>query len=153
MRSSPIATSLAVGSLLRHYRNWDGYSRDALAERVGIPVDRLERWEILGVPIPPPKTFLAAAEVVGIPSSAVDAVLSGQARRLPRDPLEVYEAEPVIEDAIGHGWTPEAVAEALATSPTKVQAWRLGVVEMTAAERLMLADAVRLRSELTAKEK
>jgi transcriptional regulator with XRE-family HTH domain len=147
MSSSNGLSSLALGSLLREYRKWDGYSRVALAERVAISVDQLERWEILGVPVPPPKSFLAVAEVVGIPGSAVDAALSGQARSLPRDPIEVYETECVIEDAITvYGWSPEDVAEALQTSPTQVQAWRLGVVEMTALERLMLSDLVRLRN-------
>jgi hypothetical protein len=147
MASSHSLTSRALGSLLRDYRNWDGYSRGALAERVGMPVDQLERWEVLGVPIPPPKSFAAVAEVVGIPGSAVDAALSGEARSLPRDPIEVCEAEPVIEDAIAvHGWSPEDVAEALATSPTKVQAWRLGVIGMTQAERLALCGLIRLRS-------
>jgi ribosome-binding protein aMBF1 (putative translation factor) len=141
-------TSRALGSLLRDYRKWDGWSRTALAERVGIAVDLLERWEVLGVPTPPPKEFFVTAEAVGMPRYAVDAVLSGEERRLPRDPIEVYEAAPVIEDAIAdHGWTPEAIAEALATSPTKVQAWRLGVLEMTAAERLMLSAAVQLGNE------
>ena len=151
--SSHSLTSCALGSLLRDYRKWDGYSRAALAEGIGIPVDLLERWEILGVPIPPPKSFVALAELVGIPGSAVAAALSGQAQRLPRDPIEVYDAEPVIEDAIAvHGWSPEEVAEALATSPTKVQAWRLGVIEMTAAQRLMLSGLVQLRNEPTAEE-
>ena len=77
----------------------------------------------------------------------MDAALSGgrrqSARYLPHDPIEVYEAAPVIEDAIAvHGWTPEEIAEALATSPTKVQAWRLGVIEMTEAERLTLSGLV-----------
>ncbi|HZT94766.1 MAG TPA: helix-turn-helix domain-containing protein [Gaiellaceae bacterium] len=153
MRSAREPRSLAVGSLLRESRKWHGYSRCALAERGGLSVDQLERWEILGVPIPPPKSFVAVAEVLGIPGSALDAALSGQARCLPRDPIEVYEAAPVIEDAIAdQGWTPEAIAEALATSPTKVQAWRLGVVEMTAAERLMLSDLVGLASEANAEE-
>jgi hypothetical protein len=147
MSSSHSLTSCALGSLLRDYRKWDGYSRGALAKRVGIPVDQLELWEVLGVPIPPPKSFATVAEVVGIPGLAVDAALSGEARFLPRDPIEVYEAEPVIEDAIAvHGWSPEDVAEALATSPTKVQAWRLGVIGMTEAERLGLCGLVRLRN-------
>lgn len=150
MSSSRAPTSLAVGSLLREYRKWAGYSRRGLAERVGLSADELERWEILGVPIPPPKSLAAVAEIVGIPKSAIEAALSGRPRCLPREPIEVYEAAPVIEDAIAeHGWTPEAIAEVLATSPTKVQAWRLGVVEMAEAERLMLAGLVRLREEPT----
>ena len=148
MSKSGSRTSRETGSLLREYRNWDGYSRGDLAERVGISADELERWEILGVPIPPPKSFVTAAELVGIPASAVSEALSGQARHLPRDPIELYEAEPVIEDAIdAHGWSPEDVAEALATSPTKVQAWRLGVIEMTKAERLTLSSVLHLRGE------
>jgi hypothetical protein len=140
--------------LLRDYRRWDGYSRAALAEQVGMAVDELERWEILGVPIPPPTEFVVVAEAVGMPGYAVDAVLSDEERRLSRDPIEVYVAEPVIEDAIAdHGWTPEEIADALATSPTKVQAWRLGVVEMTAGERLMLSGLVRLRNEPAAEER
>jgi len=151
--SSP-QKSTALGLLLSDYRRWDGYSRGALAERVGIPVDELERWEILGVPIPPPKEFLVMADAVRLPAYAVDAILSGEALRLPRDPIEVYETEPAIEDAIDeHGWSPEEIAEALATSPTKVQAWRLGVVEMTPAERSMLSGLVRLRSEPAAEER
>jgi transcriptional regulator with XRE-family HTH domain len=154
MSSSRTPTSLAVGSLLREYRKWDGYSRLALAERVGLSADELERWEILGVPIPPPKSFVAVAEVVGNPAPALDAAISAQARRLPRDPIEVYEAAPVIEDAIAeYGWTPEAIAEALATSPTMVQAWRLGIIEMTATERLMLSGVVRLRNEPAGEER
>ena len=146
-------TSCALGSLLRDYRKWDGWSRAALAERVGIAVDQLERWEVLGVPLPPPKDFAALAEAVGMPGYAVDAVLSGEERRLARDPIEVYETEPLIEDAIDeHGWTPERIAEALATSPTKVQAWRLGVIEMTATERLMLRGLIRLTNEPAAEE-
>jgi hypothetical protein len=47
------------------------------------------------------------------------------------------------------GWTPEEVAEALDTSPTKVQAWRLGAVEMTTAERLALTELVRLKGKRT----
>jgi transcriptional regulator with XRE-family HTH domain len=147
-------TSCALGLLLRDYRKWDGYSRAALAEQVGVAVDELERWEILGVPIPPPEKFALVAEAVGMPGYAVDAVLSGEERRLPRDPIEVYGAEAVIEDAIAdHAWTPEEIAVALATSPTKVQAWRLGVVEMTSAERLMLSGLVRLSNEPAAEER
>lgn len=154
MSGSHSLTSCALGSLLRDYRRWDGWSRAALAECVGIAVDQLERWEILGVPIPPPKEFFLVAEAVGMPGYAVDAGLSGEGRRLPRDPIEVYEAAPVIEDAIAdHGWTPEEIAEALATSPTRVQAWRLGVVEMTAAERVMLSDVVQLGNEPSAEER
>lgn len=150
MSSSRTPTSLALGSLLREYRKWDGYSRRTLVERVALSADQLERWEILGVPVPPPTSFFVVAEVVGIPRCAVDEVLSGQPRCLPRDPIEVYEAAPEIEDAIAdHGWTPEAIAEALATSPTKVQRWRLGVIEMTEAERRMLGGLVRLRNEPT----
>ena len=67
MSSSHGQTSLAVGSLLREYREWAGYSRRALAERVGISADQLERWEILGVPVPPSKRFLAAGGIPGHP--------------------------------------------------------------------------------------
>jgi transcriptional regulator with XRE-family HTH domain len=150
MSSSCTPPSRALGSLLREYRKWDGYSRGALAERVGISADQLKGWEILGVPLPPPKPFLAAAELVGIPASAVSDALSGRARYLPRDPIEVYEAAPAIEDAIAdHGWTPEEIAGALATSPTKVQAWRLGIIKMTETERLTLAGLIRFREEPT----
>lgn len=153
MSSSRAPTSLEVGSLLREYRRWDGYSRRVLAERAGLSAEELERWEVAGVPIPLPKSFVEVAEFVGIPRSAVEAALAGRADCLPRDPIEVYEAVPVIEDAIAdHGWTPEAIAEALATSPTKVQAWRLGVVEMTAAERQVLSDVVQLKKEPAAEE-
>lgn len=153
MSSSRAPTSLAVGSLLREYRRWDGYSRRALAERAGLSAEELERWEIVGVPIPLPKSFVEVAEFVGIPHSAVEAALSGRADYLLRDPIEVYQAAPVIEDAIAdHGWTPEAIAETLATSPTKVQAWRLGVVEMSTAERQMLSHAVQLRKASAAEE-
>jgi transcriptional regulator with XRE-family HTH domain len=146
-------TSCALGSLLRDYRRWDGWSRADLAEHVGIAVEQLERWEILGVPVPPPREFFLLTEAVGMPNYAVDAALSGQERGLARDPIEVYEAEPVIEDAVDvHGWTPERIAEALATSPTKVQAWRLGMIEMTAAERLMLRGLIQLRNEPAAGE-
>jgi DNA-binding transcriptional regulator YiaG len=147
-------TSCALGLLLRDYRRWDGYSRTALAEQLGVALDELERWEILGVPIPLPNEFVLVAEAVGMSGYAFDAVLSGEERRLPRDPIEVYEAEPVIENAIAdHGWTPEEIADALATSPTKVQAWRLGVVEMTSAERRMLSGLIRLRNEPAAEER
>jgi transcriptional regulator with XRE-family HTH domain len=157
MSSSHGQTSLALGSLLREYREWAGYSRGALFKRVGISADQLERWEIVGVPVPPSERFLALANFLDVPDSAVDVALSekpgrdgtaGLARYLPRDPIEVYEAEPVLEDAIAFdGWTPEEVAEALATSPTKVQAWRLGAIEMTKAERLTLCNLLHLRNE------
>jgi transcriptional regulator with XRE-family HTH domain len=150
--------SRAAGLLLREYREFAGYSRFALGERVGISADQLERWEIVGVPVPPPERALALAGLLDIPQSAIDAAFAGDAarggaviaflRRLPRDPVEKYEAVPELEDAIvSHGWTAEEVAEALGTSPTKIQAWRLGVIEMTHVERLALSDLVRLKRE------
>jgi transcriptional regulator with XRE-family HTH domain len=147
--------------LLREYREFAGYSRSALGERVGISADQLERWETVGVPVPPPGHALALAGFLDVPQPAIDAAFAGEAvhgggvesfvRRLPRDPVEEYEAVPALEDAIvSHGWTPEEVAKALGTSPTKVQAWRLGVIEMTHAERLALSDLVRLKRERAA---
>jgi transcriptional regulator with XRE-family HTH domain len=157
MSSSNGLTSLALGSLLREYREWAGYSRQVLAERFGISTDQLGCWEILGVPVPFSDRFIALAEFLDIAESAVAEALverpkgdgaAGPARYLPRDPMEVYKAAPVLEDAIAvHGLTPEEIAEALATSPTKVQSWRLGVIEMTDAEGLMLSGLVRLRNE------
>jgi len=153
MSSSNGLTSLAVGSLVREYREWAGYSRRALAERVGISPDELERWEIVGVPVPPSARFVALIDFLDIPESTVEAALAeasdrGPKRYLPRDPIEVYTAAPFLEDAIAvQGWTPEGIAEALATTPTKVQAWRLGVIEMTQAERLMLSSLLDLRNE------
>jgi transcriptional regulator with XRE-family HTH domain len=159
MSNSHSPTSLAVGSLLRDYREWAGYSRDALAERVGISVDELERWEIEGVPVPPPERFLALADFLDAPAWAVGAALSeepgrdsaaGPLRYLPRDPVALYEAAPALEDAIAvDGWTPEAIAQALATSPTKVQAWRLGMIEMTRAEQSALSGLLQLSNEQT----
>jgi hypothetical protein len=50
---------------------------------------------------------------------------------------------PVLEYAIDvRGWTPEEIAEALETTPTKVQAWRLGAIEMAPAERSALTALV-----------
>ena len=162
MSSSDGSTSLALGSLLREYREWAGYSRVALAESVGISVDQLERWEIVGVPVPPSESFLALAAFLDVPESAVHATVSEEpgrsraaspARYLPRDAVAAYEAAPALEDAIvAHGWTPEEVAEALATSPAKIQAWRLGVIEMTQAEHLALAGLLHLSNEPTAEE-
>ena len=57
------------------------------------------------------------------------------------------EADPARVSKLFPGWTPEEVAEALATSPTKVQAWRTGVIEMTQAERLTLSGLFRVRNE------
>jgi transcriptional regulator with XRE-family HTH domain len=117
MTSSKDPTSLALGSLLREYREWAGYSRDAVAERVGISADQFERWEIVSVPLPLSKRFLAVAEFLDIDESTVEAALAGAAtcdriagppRYLPHDPIEVYEAAPELEEAIAvHGWTAE----------------------------------------------
>lgn len=148
-------TSLAAGSLLREYREWAGYSRDALAKRVRISVDQLERWEIIGVRLPPSARFLALAGFLDIPASTIETALEGPegvpTRYMPRDPIEVYEAAHILEEAIGvHGWTAEKVAKELSTSPTKVQAWRLGLLEMSPAERQTLSSLIQLRNEPTA---
>jgi hypothetical protein len=132
--------SRLLGSLIREYREFAGYSRWALGEQVGIAPLELERWEIAGVPLPPSAAFLGLADFLDVSSSAVEAALAERAEaqlpRLPRDQPEAYGAVPVLEYAIdSRGWTPEGIAEALETTPTKVQAWRLGAIEMAPAER------------------
>jgi transcriptional regulator with XRE-family HTH domain len=135
-----------VGALLREYRELAGYSLTALSERVCISPEQLERWEI-GVPVPPSDRVLALTDFLEIPERAVEeAAVCESAVEAPT--VDEYGAAPVLENAIVfHGWTPDEVAEALATSPTKVQTWRLGAIEMTMAERLALSGLVRLRSE------
>jgi transcriptional regulator with XRE-family HTH domain len=135
--------SRALGSLIREYREFAGYSRSALGEQVGIAPLELERWEIAGVPLPPSAAFLGLADFLDVPSSAVEAARAerdeAQLPRPPRDQPEAYGAVPVLEYAIDvRGWTPEEIAEALETTPTKVQAWRLGAIEMAPAERSAL---------------
>ena len=91
-----------------------------------------------------------------MPSVAIEAAVTqddeAAARHLlPNDLDEGYGAEPALESAIEfHGWTADEIAEALHTSPTRVQAWRLGAIGMTSAERVALASLVRSRSERAA---
>jgi transcriptional regulator with XRE-family HTH domain len=149
--------SHAVGVLLREHREFAGYSRVVLGDRLGISPEQLERWELVGVPIPPSDRVLALTDFLDIPESAVHAATSDvDAQAIPgarnghrsRTSTDGYGAAPVLENAIVfHGWTPEEVAQALATSPTKVQAWRQGAIEMTTAERLALTGLVRIRTE------
>jgi hypothetical protein len=136
-----------LGSLIREYREFAGYSRWALGEQVRISPLELERWEIVGVPLPPTAAFLGLVDLLDVPSSAVKTALAERAEaqlpRLPRDQPEAYGAVPVLDYAIDvRRWTPEEIAEALATTPTKVQAWRLGAIEMAPAERSALTALV-----------
>jgi transcriptional regulator with XRE-family HTH domain len=136
-----------LGSLIREYREFAGYSRWALGEQAGISQLELERWEIAGVPLPPTSAFLGLADFLDVPSSAVETALAeraeGQLPRLPRDQPDAYGAVPVLEYALDvSGWTPEEIAEVLETTPTKVQAWRLGAIEMAPAERSALTALV-----------
>ena len=56
---------------------------------------------------------------------------------------EEYGVAPELDYALDVcGFTPEELAQALDTSPTKVQAWRLGAMEMTIAERLGLTGLI-----------
>jgi hypothetical protein len=139
--------SRVLGSLIREYREFAGYSRWALGKQVGIAPLELEGWEIAGVPLPPSAAFRGLADFLDVPSSAVEAALAERAEarlpRLPRDQPEAYGAVPALEYAIDfRGWTPEEIAEALETTPTKVQAWRLGAIEMALAERSALTALV-----------
>jgi transcriptional regulator with XRE-family HTH domain len=136
-----------LGSLIRDYREFAGYPRWQLGEQAGISPLELERWEIAGVPLPPSAAFLGLADFLDVPSSAVEAGLAEGAEaelpRLPRDRPEAYGAASVLEYAIDvRGWTPEQIAKALKTTPTKVQAWRLGAIEMAPAERSALTALV-----------
>ncbi|MGH3041152.1 MAG: helix-turn-helix domain-containing protein [Gaiellaceae bacterium] len=151
-----VPRSRALGTLIREYREFAGYSRSGLGELLGISLLQIERWEITGVRLPPSGRFLNLADFLDVPPYAIDAALAqgdeAAVRRLPRDrPEEEYGAVPALEYAIEfHGWTPEEIAEALDKTPTSVQAWRLGSIEMAPAERLALMALVRLRSERAA---
>lgn len=100
MSVSRALVSPGLGSVLKEYREWAGYSRGALGGRVGILAEQLERWEVVGIPVPPSPRFLALADFLDIPESALDAALpeeagrdcaTGPARYQPRDPMEVHE--------------------------------------------------------------
>jgi transcriptional regulator with XRE-family HTH domain len=147
--------SRALGRLIQEYREFAGYSRVRLGDLVGIPPGELERWEVDGVSLPAPERVLSIAEFLDVPTAAVEAAIAeddeAAAQHLPPHDFEDYGAVPALESAVKfHGWTADEVAEALHTSPTRVQAWRLGAIEMTAAERTALLALVRLKSERAA---
>lgn len=147
--------SRALGRLIQEYREFAGYSRTRLGEMLGILSRQLEEWEVDGVPLPASERVLGIADFLDVPAAAVEAATADDdeaaAQHLPPHDSEDYGAVPVLESAVKfHGWTADAVAEALHTSPTRVQAWRLGAIEMTAAERTALLALVRLRSERAA---
>ncbi len=118
--------------------------------------DELERWELTGVPLPPSEHALAVAAFLDIEPERIDAAISGEeggGRRrgmTSRNLDEEYGAVPELDYALDtRGFTPEELAQALDTSPTKIQAWRLGSMEMTIAERLALTGLIARKDEST----
>jgi hypothetical protein len=141
--------SRAVGTLIREHREWAGYSRVRLGDLVGVPAEELERWELTGVPLPPSEQVRSVAEFLDIEPERLDAAVSGEKGVVPDRDMsfrhfdQEYGAVPQLDYALDvRGFTPEALAEALDTTPTMVQAWRLGAIEMTVAERLALTGLI-----------
>ena len=158
----------ALARLLQERREAAGYSRARLGKAVGISAGTIEGWELGRVGKPPFHEVMRIAAFLRIPLEDLQRAVFADAGTVP-DPDEQPRlperkkagrkrgpgAVPLLEAAFRlYGWSDEAqAAEALATTPEQVRAWRRGSRRMgiadymglTATVNVALADALRSR--------
>ena len=147
----------ALGRLLQERRESAGYSRARVGELVGIKPGTIEGWELGRVARPPLHDVLRIAHFLRIPTDEIQmAVFADVGEVSPADDMPSEqerkkvgrrrrgEAVPLLEAAFRLlGWKDEAAAaDALATSPEQVRAWRSGSEQMAFADYMTLTSII-----------
>jgi transcriptional regulator with XRE-family HTH domain len=147
----------ALGRLLQDRRESAGFSRTRIGELVDIKAGTIEGWELGRVARPPIHDVLRLAHFLGISAdeiqravfedageapSAAEAADEEERKRAPR--RRSPGAVPLLEAAFRLlGWQNETVAaEALATSPEQLRAWRSGAEQMAFADYMTLTSMI-----------
>ncbi len=147
----------ALARLLQERREAAGYSRARLGKLVGISAGTIEGWELGRVGKPPFHEVMRIAAFLRIPLEDLQRAVFADAGTVP-DPDEhpgmperknagrkrAPGAVPLLEAAFRlYGWSDETqAAEALATTPEQVRAWRRGSRRMSIADYMALAATV-----------
>ena len=147
----------ALGRLLQERREWAGYSRTRIGELVGIKPGTIEGWELGRVARPPLHDVLRLAHSLGIPANEIQEAVFEDAGTAPAPSAVPAEQErkkgrrrgtdgavPLLEAAFRLlGWaSDEDAAEALDTSPERVQRWRSGADRMEFADYMTLSSMI-----------
>jgi transcriptional regulator with XRE-family HTH domain len=149
----------ALARLLQERRERAGYSRARLGALVGVSAGTIEGWELGRVGRPPFHDVMRIVAFLRIPLDDVQRAVFADAGGVP-DPDEHPgqperkapgrkkrpAAVPLLEAAFRvFGWRDETdAAEALATTPEQVRAWRSGRDRMDVADYIALTAAVNL---------
>jgi transcriptional regulator with XRE-family HTH domain len=152
------ADQTAVARLLQERREQAGYSRARLGKLLRISAGSIEGWE-LRVGKPPFHEVIRIASFLRIPLEDLQRAAFADAGTVP-DPDEHpgepdrknagrkkrASAIPLLEAAFRlYGWHDEdEAAEALATTPEQVRAWRRGSRRMSIAQYMALTAAVNI---------
>jgi transcriptional regulator with XRE-family HTH domain len=147
----------AVARLLQERRERAGYSRARLGALVGVIPGTIEGWELGRVGRPPFHDVMRIVTFLRIPLEDVQRAVVADAGDVP-DPDEHPGrperktpgrkkrpgAVPLLEAAFRvYGWEDDGeAAEALATTPERVRAWRSGRERMDVADYMALTAAV-----------
>jgi len=148
----------ALGRLLQERREAAGYSRTRVADLVGIKPGTIEGWELGRVTKPPIHDVLRLAHFLRISSDEIQNAVFADTEVTPppvetparkeRKKAEGQHAQgavPLLEAAYRLlGWTDEAAAEALTTSPTRVRQWRTGAEPMEFSDYVTLTSMIGL---------
>ena len=148
----------ALAQLLQDRREAAGYSRARLGKLIGISAGTIEGWELGRVGRPPFHEVMRIVSFLRIPLEDIQRAVYADAGTIP-DPDEnpgqperkkagrkKQAAVPLLEAAFRlFGWRDESeAAQALATDPDRVRAWRRGSERMDIADYLALTATVNL---------
>ena len=153
-RMSPRQT--ALGRLLQERRDASGYSRTRVGEIVGVKPGTIEGWELGRVARPPIHDVLRLAHFLAIAPEDIQRAVFDDAGAVPSAKEHAGEKEakrsarrargqvPLLEAAFRlFGWDGEDdAADALATSPEQIRAWRAGDEQMAFADYLTLTSMI-----------
>ena len=147
----------AVARLLQQRREAAGYSRARLGKIVGVSAGTIEGWELGRVGRPPFHEVMRIASFLRIPLEDIQRAVFADAGDVPEQ--EEHPGQPagkkvgrkkrpgvipLLEAAFRlYGWSDEgAAAEALATTPEQIRAWRSGRERMDVADYIALTRTV-----------
>lgn len=146
-----------VARLLQQRREAAGYSRARLGKIVGVSGGTIEGWELGRVGRPPFHEVMRIASFLRIPLADIQRAVFADAGDVPEQEDHPGEPErkkpgrkkrpgaiPLLEAAFRlHGWSDDAdAADALATTPEQVRAWRSGRERMDVADYIALTGTV-----------
>src|SRR5436190_10069342 len=147
----------ALARLLQERREAAGYSRARLGALVGVSAGTIEGWELGRVGRPPFHDVIRIASFLRIPLEDIQRAVFADAGEVPDRDEHPGQPErkkagrkkrpgavPLLEAAFRvYGWEDEAdAAEALATTPEQVRAWRSGRERMDVADYMALTATV-----------